>query len=150
MPNWCMNDLRITGDEKDILSFIDANKGDDGEFHFNTLVPQPEDIDDVRDWRITFWGTKWDIDDVDVQKLDDNNYRLYFTTAWTPPIYWLETAIKDYKHLRFKLYSAEPGMNWHSEYVRWGPLVVTSNIGTFNDNREFWGLEPEDSDDFDE
>ena len=150
MPNWCMNDLRIAGEEKDILAFIDANKGDDGEFHFNTLVPQPENIDDIRDWRITFWGTKWDIDDVDVQKLDDNNYRLYFTTAWTPPIYWLESAIKDYKHLKFKLHSADPGMNWHSEYVRWGPLVVTSNLSTFNDKREFWGFEPEDSDDFDE
>lgn len=149
MPNWCMNDLRITGEEKDILSFIEANKGDDGEFHFYTLVPEPENNDNWYDWRINNWGTKWDTDDVDVQKLDDNNYRLYFTTAWSPPIYWLETAIKDYKHLKFKLHSADPGMNFHTEYVRFGPMMITSENTTFEAKREFWGFDPED-DEFDE
>ena len=40
MPNWCMNDLRISGDTEEILRFIEDNKTD-GEFCFKTLSPEP-------------------------------------------------------------------------------------------------------------
>jgi Ferredoxin-like domain in Api92-like protein len=143
MPNWCMNDLRISGNADEILSFIEDNKTD-GEFCFKTLVPEPEykNSEEWYDWRLSNWGTKWDVDgDVDVNKLDDGLYRLYFTTAWSPPIQWFETVIKSYPTLKFELHAGEPGMNWNHVWQAQGGMSLLFHSSTFEDSASFWGVE---------
>ena len=143
MPNWCMNDLRISGDTEEILRFIEDNKTD-GEFCFKTLFPEPEyaNPEDWYEWRLQNWGTKWDVDgDVDVNKLDDDLYRLYFTTAWSPPIHWFETVIKNYPALKFELNAGEPGMGWHHVWQAQGGRSLLFHSSTFEDSADFWGLE---------
>lgn len=63
MPNWCSNELRISGDPEKIKSFMEANKGlpaqyvlteweqragytypTEPRFCFNALVPTPQDV----------------------------------------------------------------------------------------------------------
>jgi hypothetical protein len=138
-----MNDLRISGDTEEILRFIEDNKTD-GEFCFKTLFPEPEyaNPEDWYEWRLQNWGTKWDVDgDVDVNKLDDDLYRLYFTTAWSPPIHWFETVVKNYPTLKFELNAGEPGMGWHYVWQAQGGRSLLFHSSTFEDSADFWGLE---------
>ena len=143
MPNWCMNDLRISGDTEEILRFIEDNKTD-GEFCFKTLFPEPEyaNPEDWYEWRVKNWGTKWDVDgNVDVSKIDDDLYRLYFTTAWSPPVHWFETVVKNYPTLKFELNAGEPGMGWHYVWQAQGGRSLLFHSSTFEDSADFWGLE---------
>ena len=143
MPNWCMNDLRISGDTEEILRFIEDNKTD-GEFCFKTLFPEPEyaNPEDWYEWRVKNWGTKWDVDgNVDVSKIDDDLYRLYFTTAWSPPVHWFETVVKNYPTLKFELNAGEPGTGWHYVWQALGGRSELFHSSTFEDSADFWGLE---------
>jgi hypothetical protein len=92
MPNWCENDLAISGPEKDGYAFFDhaLGKNEGGErlvLDFNKFVPEPGTI--TRDliqhlppgisaaecpddelwyyWRLGHWGTKWQPDRFQVE-----------------------------------------------------------------------------------
>ena len=92
MPNWCENEVVISGKPEDMKKF----KEDaiiDGKFCFNNLIPRPSELDimsggygslernkqkqlekkqaenikkygakDWYDWNCENWGTKWDIE----------------------------------------------------------------------------------------
>jgi hypothetical protein len=143
MPNWCMNDMRVSGADVEVLSFIEDNKTN-GEFCFKTLMPEPEYTNSEQwfDWRCANWGVKWDVDgDVDVQKIDEGFYRLYFTTPWEAPLGWFKTVAAKYPKLKFELVSADPGLDWHFVWQAQGGMCLLENKGSFEDNAEFWGLE---------
>lgn len=42
MPNWCVNQLDITGDEAEVARLIELVKGDDDAFDFSKIVPIPD------------------------------------------------------------------------------------------------------------
>jgi hypothetical protein len=82
MPNYCLNNLDISGTKSDILSFIEQNKKGEQYLDFNGSVPMPEELVGTRapnlniesekskeliakygscdwyDWSILNWGTK--------------------------------------------------------------------------------------------
>ena len=65
-------------------------------------------FDNGYDWRITNWGTKWDVES-DIFDMDDTvSYN--FCSAWAPPIEWIRLASKEFKRLEFKIKYEEPGM----------------------------------------
>lgn len=37
-------------------------------------------------WANNNWGTKWNIEDENVNDMDDTSCQLYFKTAWSPPV----------------------------------------------------------------
>ena len=41
MPNWCENDLRVSGKKEDLKKFIKFMKGENGNLDFNSFVPYP-------------------------------------------------------------------------------------------------------------
>jgi len=66
------------------------------------------------DWRIANWGTKWDISD-EMQNVlvdDDNEFKVNFSSAWSPPTDWLIAAASKFKSLEFKLSFMEEGMGF--------------------------------------
>ena len=96
MPNHVSNEIRIIcNDEKTYDEFKELVKGgDDQEFDFDRIIPQPDDINpdlnetsDWYDWRCTNWGTKWNAYDVEIDW--DEEYKecieINFQTAWSPP-----------------------------------------------------------------
>ena len=94
MPNWCKNEVIVSGDEEVVTKFknLMTNDGQDFEegFSFNKIVPQPDNIllDSLKvyDWNIENWDTKWDASSVSVY-LDEGDYMEFsFLTAWSPPI----------------------------------------------------------------
>ena len=140
MPNWCRNEVVVSGDEKDVSKFINlmTNDGKNFEegFSFNKIVPQPDNIfldnlgEDERkecekknipnwyDWNIENWDTKWDASSVFVDCIEVDYIEFDFLTAWGPPI----KVIK-------KLKKMFPKLNVYGAYVGEGYEFA----GTFDD-----------------
>lgn len=137
MPNWCTNELTITGDPKQIAKFrkLAEQKNKDGEkqaLSLGNFYPEPDytktevlptfpDISGTKpvdpsqawwDWRVQNWGTKWELNEVEL--IDESeDYLLYrFDTAWSPPVKWLEKVAKDYPELDFRLKYEEEGVGF--------------------------------------
>ena len=99
MPNWCENEVTITGDtENQIKEFKEYVTAGKCEFSFEAIVPMPENVKDNThnllgliadpnwcDWSLEHWGTKWDTNDVQVVDEDEESITYSFDTAWSPP-----------------------------------------------------------------
>ena len=108
MPNHVSNEIRIICNDED--TYDEFKKlvvgGDDQEFDFDKIIPQPNDINpdldhnkkdfghglttcetDWYNWRCTNWGTKWNAYEVEIEW--DEEYQecieIKFQTAWSPP-----------------------------------------------------------------
>lgn len=153
MPNWCNNYLSIKTSDKKLYNKIKkhmeqgAKKDKEGNFTevglLGLLYPEP-DYERVEvkeafgkgiakkseawwDWRVTNWGTKWDIrsDDIlgDLTCVADDKSREYeieldFDSAWSPPIEWLRYCEQKYErqNLTFHLTYFEGGMGFGGVY----------------------------------
>jgi len=94
MPNWCSNVATINHGDKEKIDAIEAelNKEKDDVALFQMLCPCPEEQkDNWYEWNINHWGTKWEASIYDFERLDDNNIKINFDTAWGPP-----TSLYDY------------------------------------------------------
>lgn len=47
MPNWCSNELMVTGRPSDVAGFINASMGKDGKFSIQKIFPTPQSLLDV-------------------------------------------------------------------------------------------------------
>lgn len=118
MPNWCTNILEITGPEDSIDQFIAASTTDGETLSFALLVPEPPqvsanvDTSRLLDWRIDHgWGTKWDVGEGECDLLLEPGLAVWsFSTAWGPPLRWLENVAPQWEALEFRLGYDEPGM----------------------------------------
>lgn len=67
-------------------------------------------------WCIENWGTKWDVEAMLVD--EGSTYLSYsFSTAWSPPISFVEKASKLFPLLDFMLEFKEPGMGFAGEFA---------------------------------
>ena len=134
MPNWCKNELAITGPEKDLKRFkddhkvqvvIDAEASDDKAQKrpwFGVAVPEPDVYPDIDDWlgsmlpgwyawRLSNWGCRWDAKSVTGPHETDSDgaHVLYgFMTPVRPPRPWLVTISELYPELEFVLLYWDP------------------------------------------
>ena len=107
MQNHVSNEIRIICNDEDTYDeFKELVKGgDDQEFDFDKIIPQPDDINpdldankkdvggltvsetDWYNWRNTNWGTKWNAYNIEIEW--DEEYQecieIKFETAWSPP-----------------------------------------------------------------
>jgi len=89
MPNWCSNVATINHGDKEKIDVIETelSKDKDDVALFQMLCPCPEEQkDNWYEWNINNWGTKWEASIYDFERLDDNNIRVNFDTAWGPPV----------------------------------------------------------------
>lgn len=94
MPNWCSNEVDITGDESTIIEIAEVMKtNSNGYFMMNDFIPMPEDLRDTTapqdspnwyDWANSNWGTKWDLDEETTVYVGEKSIGLGFSTAWSP------------------------------------------------------------------
>ena len=136
MPNWCWNNLEVTGDEKQLREFVEkSTKDKEREFSFNGTYPMPKTLritagthlsfiekikryiniklyghDNWYNWSIANWGTKWDACESCINNNDINFFSVSFETAWGPPIDWIDNIMEDFPDLCFELEYEEPGM----------------------------------------
>jgi hypothetical protein len=118
MPNWCQNALVVTGDVEALKTWLNGEP-----FTFSKIKPTPEEamkknaFDDGGwySWRVENWGTKWDVEDVQIEPSDiegDNSVYAVFETAWSPPLAAFETLSKLLPTVTFKLSYLEEGVGF--------------------------------------
>ena len=132
MPNWCNNSITIRGDYDTLVQLKPVLAA--GEGLLNAMVPMPAELEDTTkgsngddinwyDWRVSNWGTKWDVSTEGLEFIDhgDGTAEIsgWFDTAWAPPIDALHTLAEDWDSCYVELYYQESGMcfvgYWDSE-----------------------------------
>jgi hypothetical protein len=128
MPNWCDNNLTITGDAESLQKFLAAiTNADESITILKNLVPFPtelegEDIldkegnvfgkaftDDGYSWCLRNWGTKWG--DCETQITVNGDYLVIrYETAWSPALEGLEQVSLLFPTLAFQTDWVEEGM----------------------------------------
>ena len=104
MPNWCENQVRISGP---VDKIYDMAKAMEREELLEHLVPvEGNNLD-----RTSAWGTKWDISDVHMEhKVEDGVIEASFMTAWGPPDMAFVTYLGNNDDVTIENYFYEPGM----------------------------------------
>ena len=122
MPNWTTNIITNKHEDKSLIDAIEATKNSEVGV-LQTIIPCPAELCDedlttwshgpeqvARDkkkkamqdkygyeswyeWNIAHWGTKWDLCDVGINRIDDNTIEVNCQTAWSPPTHAFETMI---------------------------------------------------------
>ena len=75
MPNWCNNNIKITGPNKiidKIEKIVKDETGKSGQL-LNYFYPMPKELEDTEgmskepnwyDWRVDNWSKKWDVTEI--------------------------------------------------------------------------------------
>lgn len=111
MPNWCHNVMMIEG--TDAPAVLAAITGQNTVFDFNRIIPYPDEYirldqaakeyeaahpDDWTgrptdgfnsggyEWRVDYWGTKWNAEDPSIESADEVSAEIRLLTASFPPI----------------------------------------------------------------
>jgi hypothetical protein len=122
MPNWCSNTITITGDKKIISGMtrlIESIKKTEGEEPgvFRTLIGREPGMTQDRynnsgwyDSNVSYWGTKWDVSYDDCCfTFDEESISLHPETAWSPPIEFCKSMVKEYKSIKIHIFYSEGG-----------------------------------------
>ena len=138
MPNWCYNQITITGKPKAIsklMKQIEVTPSQVNELNpeptsvsFQKIIPMPKELlegDKWYQWRINNWGTKWE-PNVDDYNYDDNDtLYLSFNTAWSPPTPIIETLSKQHPSLYICHKYYEEGMSfWGDNEIKNGKYEI--------------------------
>jgi hypothetical protein len=131
MPNWCNNNITISGDEGTIRTLTAVLKGlkssDDNEDEektgdvFKALIGTPPYMSDgeyEKKWyetNIDWFGTKWDINYCE-HSFNFSKEEINFSceTAWSPPIAFMTNLCKMYK-VSGNLFYSEGGVGFAGE-----------------------------------
>ena len=111
MPNWCSNDIVISGPEDKIKDLWEAAQFKEG--LLEAIAPIGEwDYDTA----VAEWGTKWD---VELHGLEHKPGEIsgWFESAWSPPIEAIDTFLGNNPDCKVQLKYFEPGMCFVGEHV---------------------------------
>jgi hypothetical protein len=127
MPNWCNNSISIVG-PKDTIKQLweDAKAQEDGFGLLNAIHPMPKELEgttspsetgnDWYSWRVSNWGTKWDISDegLEYNEVDEDTAEItgWFDSAWAPPIGAYEQFADSFDNCSLEASYHEPGMDF--------------------------------------
>lgn len=106
MPNWCLNNISITGTTEAMDMFRNSLESYLGGkiFQFNQIVPHPKvcpDNDDWYNWNSKNWGTKWDVQEFITDNGDSISIIVH--TAWHPPLEWAQNVTRKIPGLKITI-----------------------------------------------
>jgi hypothetical protein len=128
MPNWCDNNLTITGDAEAIKRFVaDITNEDESITILKNLVPFPAELegpeitalggevvgraftDDGYSWCLRNWGTKWGDCETEIT-VNDDYLVIRFQSAWSPALAGIERISRLFPTLTFQTDWVEEGL----------------------------------------
>ena len=164
MPNWCDNQVTITGPNSVIDKIEKIVKEEkDGGGLLNFFKPMPKQLEDTTspsssadkpqpmvegfdnwyDWRCENWSTKWDVNEfygVDRQhlndSLDESTISFGFSSAWSPPIGAYEQFLEDNDNCSLKAYYYEGGCDFMGEWDNGSDDCYAP--GDYKSTDDFW------------
>jgi hypothetical protein len=108
MPNWCANNLMVTGDLSELERFRDAITTEEGGIEIlSRLVPVPASSSASE-----YWGSKWGDCDTGSDGPDAFGFSLWFSSAWSPPVDGFAKVSDLFPSLLFELQFEEGGMDF--------------------------------------
>ena len=145
MPNWCDNQVTITGPNSVIDKIEKIVKEDDSHKNnglLNFFHPMPKELEGTTspsssadkpqpmvegfdcwyDWRVEKWSTKWEVCEfygVDKQAdalIGHSTISFGFSSAWAPPIGAYEQFLVDNQDCSLKAYYYEGGCDFMGEW----------------------------------
>ena len=164
MPNWCNNNIEITGPKEKLIKILDGAKK--GEL-LDTLFPMPEALKETEkssdddkmakqpvvdgvnnwyDWRVNNWSTKWDVDlydDSTKVEGDGENARLVFgfDSAWSPPIGACAKYLEDNDDVSIRLVYYEPGCDFMGVWEDFDDRCYSCSEDAPKSDSDFWETE---------
>ena len=125
MPNWCFNNLRVTGPKRTVARFQNHALGlpsaqtpqvDQAPevFSFQSLLPIPADLlaskpaSDRHEWEYQHWGCRGGANEAMLVSISQDGLTYEFDTAWTPPLPFIEHLSHAWPTLSFELEYDEP------------------------------------------
>ena len=112
MPNWCYNNVDITAtteEGKDLLYRVSRAETADGFFELFRPIGEWD-----RSTAIEKWGTKWDVEPLDVD-YDGTTLSTSFDSAWSPPIALYEYLVEQGFEVSANYY--ESGLDFAGEWT---------------------------------
>ena len=137
MPNWCDNQITITGPNSvidKIEKIVKEEKGTGGLLNF--FHPMPKELDGTTspsssadkpqpmvegfdcwyDWRVEKWSTKWEVCEFYGVDRQGDTISFGFSSAWSPPIGAYEQFLVDNEDCSLKAYYYEGGCDFMGEW----------------------------------
>ena len=137
MPNWCDNQITITGPNSvidKIEKIVKEEKDTDG--LLNYFHPMPKQLEDTTspsssadkpqpmvegfdcwyDWRVEKWSTKWEVCEFYGVDRQGDTISFGFSSAWSPPIGAYEQFLVDNEDCSLKAYYYEGGCDFMGEW----------------------------------
>jgi len=130
MPNWCNNSITISGPTETIKELWDDATAEEGGL-LDAMAPMPASLNDTvadgsegmnwYNWRVSNWGTKWDVSTEGLEFIDNGDGTAcitgWFESAWAPPIGAYEQFCDDMDNCSLEASYHEPGMDFAGFYV---------------------------------
>ena len=153
MPNWCENNITISGPAEKIETIYNTIKAK--KQFLEVLVPAPENmyrdpvgsedkkrlaeqgIPNWYDWQTANWGTKWEIDEEQIERVGFEKRKdgtasigLYALTAWSPPITAMENFLSENEDCSARVAYLEEGNDFSGI---WQDGAEIRSTGTYHE-----------------
>jgi hypothetical protein len=139
MPNWCYNNLQISGNKEVIEKIRNWHKQPDKKTDvglFGLFYPLPKELENTTfpvsesnntliekygadnwyKWNLANWGVKWDASEIELLDETATDLSLRFETPWGPPIEFYEKLKKDFPDINIFSSYTEEGISFAGVY----------------------------------
>lgn len=119
MPNWCSNEVVVTGPEEHIREFLSSisNEGKDPQWSILENLYPPPGGEWNYSWCIDNWGSKWGDCHTFVTIYPNGTLLLSFDSAWGPCIEGFDYIAEEFPELGFSYIFWEMGMMFEGRYA---------------------------------
>lgn len=152
MPNWCENELRVTGNKENIDALLKLIESDDLSFDFEKVIPHPEEIKPNSEegyfFRVNNWGTKWRLeeDSIIIDRESDQETCIGFDTAWAPCLPIVTKLAELFPALKFKYTYGESDLDFSGFATFENGGLIDSGEGEYDDYTRDWYEEVDNQD----